>query len=306
MDDPYKTLGVSREASQDDIRKAYRTLAKHHHPDLNPGQAGAEERFKAIASANALLSDPIKRGQFDRGEIDAASQQRPGPFYRDFAEGEAGQRYSSSAPADEWSPLHFNDIFDTIFNVDRGGGARDPIHGHGGILPLTISFLDAVNGATRRLTLPDGRVLDVKIPSGSVEGQSLRLRGQNGKGGPDHAAVDVLIEIHVTPHRYFVRDGLNLRLQLPVTLAEAVLGATVEVPTPGGPVRMTVPPGSENGTELRLRGRGVPGLADRPAGDLYASLRVVLGTPDTALETFLRSWKPEHPLDPRRMMEAGS
>lgn len=285
------------------ISAAYRTLAKHYHPDLNPGQAGAEERFKAIASAHALLSDPIKRGQFDRGETDAARQQRPGPFYRDFAEGEAGQRYSNSAPADEWSPIHFNDIFDTIFNVDRDG-ERDPSHEHGGILPLTASFLEAINGATRRLTLPDGRILDVKIPPGSVEGQVLRLRGQNGKGRPDRAAIDVLIKIHVTPHRYFVRDGLNLRLHVPVTLAEAVLGATIEVPTPGGPVRMTVPPGSENGTELRLRGRGVPGLAERPAGDLYASLRVVLGTPDPALEAFLRSWKPEHPLDPRRMMEA--
>jgi len=305
VDDPYKTLGVARDASQDDIRNAYRTLAKRHHPDLNPGNAQAEERFKALASANAVLSDPIKRGQFDRGEIDAAGQPRSGPSYRDFAEAEAGRRYGGGASADDWGSVDFSEMFNAIFNEERGAGRSDPIHGRDATHTLTISFLDAVNGAVRRLTLPDGRVLDVKIPPGTMDGQGLRLRGQGGQGAPGRPAGDVLIEIHVAPHRCFVRDGQNIRLTLPVTLAEAVLGGTIEVPTPGGVVRMTLPPRSDTGTELRLRGRGVPGLGDRPAGDLYATVRVVLGTPDAALEAFLRSWTPEHPVDPRRMMEMG-
>ena len=167
-------------------------------------------------------------------------------------------------------------------------------------------FLDAVNGATRRLTLPDGRTLDVKIPPGTADGQTLRLRGQGGKGSHGAPDGDALIDIHVLPHRFFKRDGRDIRLELPVTLPEAVLGASIEVPTPGGPVRMRIPPHSDSGTELRLRGRGVPAHGGQAAGDLFATLRVVVGAPDAALEGFLRAWKPEHPANPRHAMEAGS
>jgi DnaJ-class molecular chaperone len=167
---------------------------------------------------------------------------------------------------------------------------------------LSTAFLDAVNGAMSRLTLPDGRTLEVKIPPGTADGQVLRLRGL---GGPDRngaPAGDALIEVHVAEHRHFHRDGQDIRLSLPVTLSEAVIGGNVEVPTPGGPVSMRVPPHADSGTELRLRGRGVPAHDGLAAGNLYAKLNVVLGAPDEALEEFLRNWKPKNPIDPRQGM----
>jgi DnaJ-class molecular chaperone len=305
LEDPYKTLGVSRDASQDDIRRAYRNLAKRHHPDLNPGNAKAEERFKIVSAANALLSDPVKRGQFDRGEIDAAGQARsPHPSYRDYAEGEPGRRYGPHPQPGEWTADDLKDMFGAMFDEDRWSDGKTRRHGENEFYSLTTDFLAAVNGATRRLTLPDGRTLDVKIPPGTAEGQTLRLRGQGRKGSDGIPDGDALIEIRVTPHSYFKRDDQDIRLELPVTLPEAVLGGPVEVPTPGGLVRMHIPPHSDSGTELRLRGRGVPAHGGRAAGDLYATLRVVVGPPDAALEAFLRSWKPEHPAAPRRAMEA--
>jgi len=303
-EDPYKTLGVSRDASQDDIRRAYHKAAKKHHPDLNPGNTKAEERFKAASAANALLSDPDKRGQFDRGEIDAAgTEQARHPSYRDYADGEAGRRYGQSGPQPSgWSAEDLGSIFGSMFN---GGGrpGKSNMRGSDDRYSFTTDFLDAVNGATRRLTLPDGRTLDVKIPAGTSDGQVLRLRGQGGAAGKGGVDGDALVEIHVRPHPYFKRDGQHIRLELPVSLSEAVLGGSIEVPTPGGSVRMQIPAGSDSGTKLRLRGRGVPMHGGHPAGDLYASLRVVLGKPDAALEAFLRDWKPEHPHDPRREME---
>lgn len=307
LDDPYKTLGVARDASPDDISRAYRKLAKQHHPDLNPGNAKAEERFKVVAAANELLSDAEKRGRFDRGEIDASGhEQAPQPSYRDYADGEPGRRYGRAGPQPEgWSNEDFGDIFGSMFS-GRGRPAGDAsMRGKDERYTLTTDFVDAVVGATRRLTLPDGRTLDVKIPPGSTDGQVLRLRGQGSGGWNGGIAGDALIEIHVTPHRVFKRDGQDIRLELPVTLTEAVLGGPVEVPTPVGPVRMRVPAQSDSGTELRLRGRGVPANGGLAAGDLYARLRVVLGTPDAALEEFLRGWTPEHPTDPRAAMEAG-
>jgi len=307
VDDPYKTLGVPRDAGPADIRNAFRALAKQHHPDLNPGNAQAEERFKAISAANELLSDPEKRGQFDRGEIDATGQARaPRPSYRDYAEGEPGRRYGpAGSQAREWSAADLDDIFGDLFNEGLRPGPRPPMRGRDEHYALTTDFLDAVNGATRRLTLPDGRILDVKIPPGTADGQVLRLRGQGGASPNGGTNGDALIGIHVTPHRFFSRDGQNIRLELPVSLREAVLGGPIEVPTPGGPVRMRIPPHSDSGTELRLRCRGVPAHGDQVAGDLYARLRLVVGPPDAALEAFLRDWKPEHPTDPRRAMEAG-
>ena len=305
MEDPYKTLGVSRDASQDDIRRAYRALAKQHHPDLNPGNAKAEELFKTVAAANELLSDPEKRGQFDRGEIDAAGRdQASQPSYRHYAEGEPGRRYGrAGSPPGGWSAEDLDDMFGSIFNEGHRPGGKTRRYGRDELYALTADFLEAVNGTTRRLTLPEGRTLDVKIPPGTADGQVLRLRGQGNKGANGGSDGDALIEIHVTPHRYFARNDQDIRLELPVTLSETVLGGSVEVPTPGGPVRMRIPPHSDSGTELRLRGRGVPAHGGRAAGDMYATLRVVLGTPDAALEEFLRNWTPEHPADPRQAME---
>jgi len=306
VDDPYKTLGVARDASQDAIRQAYRKLAKKHHPDLNPGSAKAEEQFKKIAAANGLLSDPDKRGQYDRGEIDAAGQERAQrPSYREHADGDPGRRYSQG-PQGGWGADDLGDIFGSMFG---GGGGRRPSasyrsDGDDQRYVLTAEFLEAVNGATRRLTLPDGRVLDVKIPAGATEGLVMRLRGQGGPGSNGGAAGDALIEIHVTPHPFFERSGQDIRLVLPVSLTEAVLGGPVEVRTPRGPVKMQIPPDSDSGTELRLRGRGVPPSKGKAAGDLYATLRVVIGKPDTALTDFIRDWKPHDCLNPRVKMEA--
>ena len=295
LDDPYQILGLARDASADDIRRAYRKLAKQHHPDLNPGDKAAEERFKAISVANELLSDPDKRGKFDRGEIDAAGQERaPRPSYRDYADADAGRRYAGGGGRED-----FSDIFSAMFEEDRQ--PRGPRRGRDEHYSLATEFLDAVIGATSRLVLPDGRTLDVKIPAGTRDGQTLRLRGQGQPGSP---AGDALIEIHVRPHGFFRRNGQDIDLELPITLHEATLGGMVEVPTPAGSVRMRVPPHSDSGTRLRLRGRGVPAHGSLPAGDLHATLRVVLGKPDQALEDFLRGWTPDNAPNPRQAMEA--
>ena len=305
MEDPYKILGVAKAATPDDIRRAYRKLAKKHHPDLNPGNAKAEALFKMVSAANDLLSDPDKRARFDRGEIDADGQaQAPRSSYREHAQGEPGRRYSSGGPqAGGWNDEDFADIFGSAFGGGHGRGGHVRGRGEDEHYVLTTDFLSAINGITQRLSLPGGRALDAKIPPGTSEGQILRLRGQGGEGWNGGASGDVLIEIHVAPHRYFERDGQTIRMTLPVTLKEAVLGGPVEAPTPGGPVRVRIPPGSDSGSELRLRGRGVPKHNGQPAGDLYATLRVVIGPPDAALEAFLTSWTPEHPADPRLAME---
>jgi len=305
LDDPYKTLGVARDATTAAIRAAYLKLAKQHHPDLNPGDAKSEETFKAIASANDLLSDPEKRGKFDRGEIDAAGQeQAPRSSYRAHAEGEAGRRYSrAGAQSGGWNEEEFGDIFSSMFGEGRQAGSAAPRRGADASYTLSTSFLDAVNGATLRLTLPDGIALDVTVPPGTADGQTLRLRGKGGPGRNDAPAGDARIEIRVAPHRYFLRDGQDIRMVLPVTLAEATLGGDVEVPTPRGAVHMRVPKHSDDGTELRLKGRGVPAHNGAAAGDLYAKLNVVIGPADAALEAFLRDWKPEHAVNPRQFMQ---
>jgi len=304
VNDPYKTLGVKKDASQDDIRRAYRKLAKQHHPDLNPGNAKAEEVFKGVTAANDLLSDPEKRGQFDRGEIDASGQdQAPRSSYRDYAEGDAGRRYSSGGGFGGFDTDAFADIFGSAFGGGQGRGGDTPRRGSDEHYSLTADFLNAINGATQRLTLPDGRTRNAKIPPATADGQVLRLRGQGSPGRNGGPAGDALIEIHVAPHPFFKRDGQDIRMELPVTVSEAVLGGSIEAPTPAGPVKMRIPPGSDNGSELRLRGRGVPEHGGQAAGDLYATLRVVIGAPDEALRAFLETWKPEHPTDPRRSLE---
>ncbi len=286
--DPYATLGLSRDATAEQIRAAYRGLAKKHHPDLNPGSAGAEEKFKAINAAHDLLSDPETRGRFDRGEIDAAGDPvapEP-PRYHRYADAAAGGRYR--AGPDEDDP--YGDIFSDLFR--RGGGEGMRLRGADAHYALAVDFLDTVTGATRTLTLPDGKTLEVRIPPGIDEGQSLRLKGQGGAGLNGGAAGDALIEVQVRPHPLFTRVGDNIEVTLPVGLKVAVLGGRITVPTPAGEVSMAVPPRSDTGTRLRLRGRGVAAHAGRPAGDLYVTLQVTLAGTDAALEAFLRDWTP--------------
>lgn len=316
-DNPYEVLGVARDADQAAIRKAYRALARKHHPDLNPGNKAAEATFKSVSAANDLLSDAEKRAAFDRGEIDADGQPRPErPQYRDFAEGAPGRRYrpacaASGSPAGGWgaNEEELGDIFSTIFGDQArstSGGPPRPVKGRDEIYGLTIDLLDVVNGATRRLTLPDGRVLDVKIPVGLEDGTTLRLRQQGGPGFNGAGAGDALIQVKVAEHGFFRRVANDIHMELPVTVQEAVLGGRISVPTPAGPVTMTIPPASDSGRQLRLRGRGVPAHGGQEArveaGDLYATLRVVIGEPDPALTEFLQSWKPLHDADPRRAM----
>jgi DnaJ-class molecular chaperone len=298
-EDPYSVLGVARDATQDAIKQAYRKLARQHHPDLNPGKPAAEAKFKSINAANDLLSDPEKRARFDRGEIDAEGQeQAPAGGYRRHAEAAAGERYGAR-PGDD---SNFEDLFADMFGRRRPPSGPRP--GRDAAYHLDVPFLAAVNGATERLSLPDGQVLDVKIPPGVVTGQTLRLRGKGGPGIEGGPAGDALIELDVAEHPVWQRDGFDLRTELPVSLKEAVLGAAVVVPAPTGAVRVTLPAGSDTGRQIRLRGKGVAAHGSRAAGDLYLTLRVVIGPPDAALEAFLRSWEPEHAVDPRAGMEA--
>ena len=293
--DPYEILGLSRTASQDDIRKAYRNLAKKYHPDLNPGDKVAEEKFKAIGSAHTLLSDADQRARFDRGEIDAAGQERGwagggGSGYRDHAEGAQGFRYSAGG----FSEDDLGDMFGSMFGQQRGFRRRPqgPARGDDRNFSLTVSFEDAVNGATSRVTLPGGGTLDVKIPPGIEDGQMMRLRGKGGEGHQGGPAGDALITISIAPSEIYTRDGNDLRMTLPVGVKTAVLGGPIKVPTPGGSVSMNVPAHSDTGSVLRLRGKGVKAHGGQEAGNLYVTLQVTIGPVDAALETFLKSWTP--------------
>lgn len=280
MQDPYDVLGVARDADDEKIRAAYRRLAKQHHPDLNPGMAGAEERFKRISSAYAILSDPERRARYDRGEIDADGVER----------GPAGGRRGFEAEDIEG-------LFARAFRNRRRRAAGADMR-----CEIFVPFLEAANGAVQRLSLPDGRSLDVRIPEGFEDGQVLRLKGQGhaGEGGTAPGG-DVLVTVHVLPHRFFVRQGNDIFLDLPVTLSEAVLGARIEVPTIKGPVTVVVPPASGQGTKLRLKGRGIAG------GDQYVAIKVMLPEqPEPELARFLEGWRPRHPFDPRRGGFGGS
>lgn len=300
--DPYAVLGVPKDASPEAIKAAFRKLAKKHHPDLNPGNTAAETRFKAATAAHELLSDPERRAKFDRGEIDGEGQPMARQFYRDYGEAEGGARYRQSAPGGG----DFHDIFADLFRGAGGGAGQGsrPFRGQDQSFSLTVSFTEAALGGQRRLALPEGRTLDVAIPPGLLDGQVLRLRGQGPAGWNGGPPGDILIEVSVAAHPDFTRDGNDIHLDLPVTVAEAVLGGKIAVLTLNGPVTLTVPPHSDGGKRLRLRGRGVPAHAGHAAGDLYVTLRLVTGTPDAELEAALRAWSARHNEDPRAALAA--
>jgi DnaJ-class molecular chaperone len=296
--DPYEALGVERSASLDDIRKSYRKLAKKLHPDLNPGNKKAEEQFKEVSSAYDLLSDPDKRARFDRGEIDATGAERPQQrFYRDFAD-------ADHAYADESGFADFAAGDDIIAELlRRQAQARANAPGADVQYRLPVDFLDAVNGATLRLTVPSGETLEVKIPPGVETGQVLRLRGKGAPGRGTGRPGDALVEITVNPHRFFTRAGDDIHLELPITLAEAVLGGEVPVPTPTGTVMMRVPKHTNTGATLRLRGKGVPRHGGGH-GDELVKLSVMLpSVPDAELEKFASGWEAGRSYDPRRGMQ---
>jgi DnaJ-class molecular chaperone len=300
--DPYETLGVKKDASAEEIQKAYRALAKKLHPDLNPGNKQAEESFKNVSSAYALLSDPDKRARFDRGEIDASGAERPRyRSYRDFADSEGGSPYTSGAGFADFGES--DDILSEIFSR---GGARGSfrMRGQDALYRLRLDLLDAVNGGKQQITLPDGAVLDVSIPAGTREGQVLRLRGKGGPGIGGGPPGDALVQIEVAPHPLFTRDGDDIRVELPVSLGEAVQGANVTVPTPTGPVNMSVPNWSNTGRVLRLRGRGVL-RPDGTRGDEYVTLKVMLpDKPDPELEKLIAEWPGAKAYNPRQKEQA--
>jgi DnaJ-class molecular chaperone len=301
-EDPYAILGVKREASQDEIRSAYRRLAKKLHPDLNPGDKQAEEKFKQVSVAYDLLGDPDKRARFERGEIDASGAERPRErYYRDFHTAGAQENpYTTTGGFADF--MENEDILAEI--LGRGEGrTRFRIRGQDVHYRLPVDFVEAVNGATKRITMPDGATLDVVIPAGTRDQQILRLRGKGGPGVGGAPPGDALVEIEVRPHKLFTRKDDDIHLDLPISLPEAVLGAKLDVPTPTGAVRMTVPKGANTGSVLRLKGKGVA-RRDGSRGDEYVTLKIVLPEPlDAEIEEFARRWQAGQSHDPRRGLE---
>ena len=301
--DPYKELGVSRGASADEIKKAFRKLAKELHPDKNPGNTAADERFKRITAAFDLLGDKEKRAKFDRGEIDAdgreqfrgfgGGQARGGPGANPFGQGGTRQQGFENIDLDE--------LFGGMFGgAARPGGARPggfAAKGQDVKATLEISLEDSISGATRRIQFSDGRMLDVAIPKGASDGQTIRLKGQGapGRGGP---AGDALIELKVAKHPVFTRDGADLTMDQPVALFDAVLGGKVPVRTPEGTVSMTIPAGSSSGKVLRLKGRGA--FADGKRGDLLAKLMIILPEDSAELTKLAQAVRDKGPARPFR------
>lgn len=296
--DPYAALGVPRTASADDIRKAYRKLAKELHPDRRPGDKAAEEKFKTATAAFTFLTDAEKRAAFDRGEIDGDGNPRM-PFGGGFRPGGQG------AGGPGRPPPEFEDLFADLFGggAQRGGRRGNPF-GAGGFeaggfqqgqrgedlrAKITVTLLEAASGVKKRISLPGGRQVEVAAPPGVEDGQTLRLRGLGGQGRGGAPAGDVLVDVSVERRPDLRRDGDDLRLDLPVSLAEALGGAKIAVATPQGPVTLTVPARSNSGTLLRLRGRGVAN--PKAAGDMIVRLMITLADPgDPALNRFVDGW----------------
>ncbi|MDY7522591.1 DnaJ C-terminal domain-containing protein [Sphingomonas sp. 10B4] len=312
MADPYTTLGVARTASEAEIKKAYRKLAKELHPDKNKDNPKASERFSTVTQAYDLLNDKDKRARFDRGEIDGdgnpaapfgfgAGAGNPGGF----RPGPGGGGFQADGP-------DLSDIFENMFSGGGGGGRGGFAGGFGGfgrreqpkggniLYKLDVPFIDAVAAKPQRITLGDGKTIDLKIPAGLESGAQMRLAGK-GQAGPGGNG-DGIVTITVLPHRFFERVGDDVRLDLPVSLVEAVLGASVRVPTAEGAVMLTVPKGSTSGKTLRLRGRGFH-RKDGTRGDQLVTLMIDLPADDAALIAFAEGWKDESARNPRAGMD---
>src|SRR5690349_9338665 len=315
MRDPYEVLGVPRNASASAIKSAFRKAAKKHHPDSNKGDPKAAERFAEINTANEILGDEDKRKQFDRGEIDAEGKPRFQGFGGGDPRGRAGPggfetytfRSGGGSPGGMGGGS-FEDILNSMFGgaagrTARGGGAQFEFD-TGGIgldldinASLTVSLEDAVKGGEKRVRLPTGKELNVKIPAGVTAGQQIRLKGQ-GETAPGHRPGDVLITVGIAPHPFFKVDGSDLRLDLPITLYEAVLGGKVRVPTLGGAVELSIPKNTSSGRTFRLKGKGLPKAGG--SGDLFVTTRIILPDGnDAELEALMEKWRDGHPYNPR-------
>lgn len=306
MANPYETLGVARGASQDEIRTAYRKAAKESHPDLNPGKPEAEKRFKEINAAYDIVGDEAKRKRYDAGEIDetGAERQPERHYYREYADAEPNRRYSrraaSARSGDDSGAEDFDyDIFADLFR-GRGEGGQFRMPPQDVRYTLEIDFLDAAKGAHKVVSMPDGKALDLKIPGGIGEGQVLRLKGQ-GLAGTDGKPGDAYVEVKIRPHPGFKREGSDILSMLPVSLGEALNGATVRVETVDGPVDVKVPKGAREGTRLRLGGKGVSRGKAGGRGDQLVEIHIVPPEgADDALAQFMAQWEKTHPQNPRR------
>jgi DnaJ-class molecular chaperone len=320
MRDPYEVLGVPRSASAAAVKSAYRKLAKKHHPDSNKNDPKAAARFAEINSANEIVGDEDKRKQFDRGEIDAEGKPRftgfpgggggragPGGFESHTFRTGPGGGFSAGAGG-------FEDILNSMFGGAAARGARGGARGGGspfefetgGIgldldvsVAMSVTLEEAVGGGEKRVRLPNGKELNVKVPAGVTEGQQIRLRGQ-GETAAGHPPGDLLITINIAPHPFFKVDGSDLRLDLPITLYEAVLGGKVRVPTLGSAVELSIPKNTSSGRTFRLKGKGLTKPTGTP-GDLFVTTRIMLPDGnDSELEALMQKWREGHPYNPRK------
>lgn len=295
-DDLYRTLGVARNASEAEIRRAYRTLAKENHPDRHPGDKGAEERFKKISAAYEVLKDKDRRARYDRGDIDAHGNERHGAggFWHQQARG-GDSRFEFRT--NQGGFAGFDDIISELFGARGGGpgGVHEPrMRGDDVQIALPVDFVEAARGARKPVKLPDGRTVEINVPAAVEDGQSLRLRGQGLAGSAAGLAGDVLIQINVKPHPFFMKDGLDVRVDQPVPLATAVLGGNVRVLTIDGEVSLTVPAWTSSGKLMRLRGRGIEDRKSGRKGDQLVRLMISLPeNGDAQLEALMRRIRSE-------------
>ena len=317
MRDPYEVLGVPRGASAAAIKSAYRKLAKKHHPDTNKNDPKSAARFSEINSANEIIGDEDKRKQFDRGEIDAEGKPRFQGFSGGgFAGGDPRGRAGGPGGFESYSfrtgggtgGTGFEDILNSMFGGaargGRPGGGRTFEFDTGGIgldldlnVAMTVSLEESVKGGEKRVRLPTGKELNVRIPAGVIAGQQIRLKGQ-GETAPGHPPGDLLITVSIAPHPFFKVDGSDLRLDLPITLYEAVLGGKVRVPTLGSAVELSIPKNTSSGRIFRLKGKGLPKAGG--TGDLIVATRIILPDGnDAELEALMEKWRDGHPYSPR-------
>lgn len=304
--EPYAALGLSDAATASDIKKAYRKLARAHHPDLHPDDAMAEARFKDISAAYDLLKDPATRARYDAGEIDASGAEKPPrQYYRDFADAPGNayrQQQGFRSPFGEGDP---GDIFAEILRQRGASNKGYATPGHDLRFSLDVPFLDAARGAEMRLTLGEAGDVSVRIPPGAEDGQILRLRGKGSPGLGGGPAGDALITLALRPHRVFRREGADILVTLPITIDEAILGAKVQAPTIAGPVSLTIPPGTSSGLTLRLRGRGMAKPGGAGTGDQRVEVRIVAPPEiDAPLRDFLTAWRKTGSPDPRATLLA--